>query len=75
MFYNNLIILWKPHLIIIIIIIIIKIEKIIIIIIIIIIIMFFLFSVSNTQNARVALIYWNYLTGTLEWIGDLVIAE
>ena len=73
MFYNNLIILWKPHLIIIIIIIIIKIEKIIIIIII--IIMFFLFSVSNTQNARVALIYWNYLTGTLEWIGDLVIAE
>ena len=72
MFYNNLIILWKPHLIIIIIIIIIiKIEKIIIII----IIMFFLFSVSNTQNARVALIYWNYLTGTLEWIGDLVIAE
>ena len=74
MFYNDLIILWKPHLIIIIIII--KIEKnIIIIIIIIIMMMFFLFSVLNTQNARVALIYWNYLTGTLEWIGDLVIAE
>ena len=50
MFYNNLIILWKPHLIIIIIIIIIKIEKIIIIIIIIMFFFYFPFQIRKMRE-------------------------